>query len=112
MLSDNNYPPLLLAMWAAEYKNGHAVFLYKENTGFGALGNTPVQAIHSSVEDVITEISRSNNISYEIYNVVNLDERYPNREWIYDNLDLLDGFPMPGTNGKIFWHDRQWWEKY
>jgi hypothetical protein len=87
LLSDNNYPPLLLFM-----KNrspfSHVVFLYRTEEGFMALGDTPVQKNCKTVSDVVKIINKERKTNYTHYNVINLDDNYPNRTWVDGDMDL------------------------
>lgn len=84
LLSDDGYPPLLLYIKKEKLGSSHVVFLYKADTGFGALGSTPEKPVHEKIEDLVKNISKE----YNYYAIVNLDENYKNREWIDGDIDM------------------------
>jgi len=88
LLSDNGYTPNILRMLTADLSTAHAVFLYRTEEGYGALGNTPVKPGHKTVESLIKEIEKKTNWTFASYHVVDLDKSYPNRIWIYGDEDL------------------------
>jgi len=83
LVSDEGFPPLVLFM--AGNAGRHAVFLYRSEYGYGCFGNTPSLPIHRTIEDLVRSLGDFNR-----FNVVNLDDNYPNKEWIHGNVDLQD----------------------
>jgi hypothetical protein len=86
LLSDDGYPPLLLEM-RDTYSTNHMVFLYKEGNKFGALGNTEMKPIYNSIESLVKHFYIY-GIQFNEYAVINLDDKFPNHEWIDGKVDL------------------------
>lgn len=93
LLSDNNYPPLLLTMGTKS--SSHSVFLYRTKTGYGALGRIHLGPVYSSIENLVNCLNEKINFSYDKFNIVNLDENYENREWIDGDINLVKNLPFP-----------------
>ena len=92
LLSDNNFPPLIIGMRGSS--RAHAIFLYKTDQGFSALGVTPMMQSYSSVENLIKGFEEHWGYKFEkSYSIINLDDNFPNREWIYGDLDLAKKIP-------------------
>lgn len=88
LLSDDGYPPLLLDLQDGPSSDGHSLFLYRTDTGFGALGTTPMKPIYSSTNELVKNINTKYEEHYTQYNVINLDENVPCRQWIGGDMDL------------------------
>lgn len=88
LLSDDDYPPLLLHMKCEDKKSCHVVFLYKTEEGFGALGNTPEKPVYATIDKLVTTIGEE----YEYFSIVNLDENFKDKEWIDGDIDLQGYF--------------------
>lgn len=94
LLSDDGYPPLILFMRQAlppgasisEMKH-HAVFLYRTEQGFDALGNTPRKAKYATLPDVVKSF-RTFDVTFNAYAVINLEDNHPGQEWIHGDLDF------------------------
>jgi len=89
LLSDDDYPPLMLHMKCDNRRDMHVVFLYKTEEGFGALGMTPEKPIHKTIDSLVTALGEE----YDHFSIVNLDKNYKNREWIDGDIDL-QGHPI------------------
>jgi hypothetical protein len=108
LLSDNNYPPLILGLYDKDdVLVPHALFLYKTKDGYGDLGinATRTGEKYKTIEDLImfytlrryaklddygSLIIPETNFSH--YHIINLDENYPNKEWISGNLKNIGLF--------------------
>jgi hypothetical protein len=91
VLSDDGFPPFILEMGGkGEY---HSVFLYRTKTGFGALGNTPMESKYSDVVELIKALQTKYKFEeFTEYSVTNLNENFKNGEWIDGEIDLQLGF--------------------
>jgi len=85
LLSDNQYQPSILCM--AEENRGHALFVYKKDGKLGALGNTPLEAKYSTVEDLVKAMKSTYRLHYSNYAIVNLDNLFPNHSWIDGDIN-------------------------
>ncbi len=114
VLSDNNYPPYLLVMLpSSSDEYGHAVFLYRTEKGFGALGSGDEMALDNGEMECryknIEELIRDYNHTYKYYNdkkkkemefnffsyfILDLNKIYPDKRWM--NKDFI-----PNTHYKI-----------
>jgi len=63
LLSDNNFPPLIIGMRGSS--KAHAVFLYKTDKGFSALGVTPMMEGYSSVDSLINDFENKWGYKFE-----------------------------------------------
>jgi len=91
LLQDNGYPPLILVLSNKEQsEKGHAVFLLrdKETKLFGALGNTPFLRDYFSVKELVENIKLGDNITFDKYAIVNLDDNFKREEWINGKVNL------------------------
>ncbi len=91
LLQDNGYPPLILVLSNKEQpEKGHAVFLLKdkETNLFGALGNTPFLRDYFSVKELVKNIKFRDNITFDKYAIVNLDDNFKREEWIKGKVNL------------------------
>ncbi len=100
LLSDDGYPPLILFMKQAlpagvapNMEKRHAVFFYRTEQGFTALGDIPKETKYpvSSLEDLVKSF-RNFNTTFGEFAVVNLDDNYPDRSWISGDIDFQ--FPV------------------
>ena len=90
LLSDNGYPPLILILRDGPFE-GHAVFLYRNDFGFRALGQTPMPSRYEEFSGInglkyynsVNHLARSLNEEYGVhftqFYIVNLDENIPHR---------------------------------
>jgi len=83
LVSDEGFPPLMCIM--AGESGRHAVFIYRSEYGWGALGNTPLPPVYRSVDSLILSLGDFNR-----YMVVDLDRNYPRKEWMYGNVDMQE----------------------
>lgn len=90
LLSDNDYPPLILLMRNQKENKRHAVFLFKdkETEFFGALGNTPLFSEVRNVKDLVKAFYFEEEMLFDEYTIVNLDDKFLERKWIDGNVDL------------------------
>lgn len=84
LLSDDGHPPLLLYMKRGESR--HVVFVYKTGECFGALSNNSEKPVHKTIESLVKSMRQY--YPYKHYAIINLDENYPDREWIDGDVDL------------------------
>jgi hypothetical protein len=92
LLSDNNYPPLILAMRDG-LTGGHTVMIYRNKNGYGAIGNTPLPPKYHSVKDLVRGFQKEYKINFSGFFIVNLNENFPDKQWIDGEMDLYK--PMP-----------------
>jgi hypothetical protein len=87
LLSDNNYPPYILATVSTEGM-AHAVFLYKTKEGFGALGNSPLSPQYETIDDLLKTLYTIYPFGGEVerYAIIDLDKTFPNKEWIEGDI--------------------------
>lgn len=88
LLSDNGYVPNILNLFSRKHKEGHSIFLYKTDSGYGALGNSPMDPIYPSIRALIKGLNKKYNRDYKLFQVVDLDKTYPKRSWINGNKNL------------------------
>lgn len=88
LLSDNNYPPLILIMQNDSAAKRHALFIYKTNKGFGALGVPRRLRLYSSIDAVVDNTGILTRVNYTEYSVVDLDLNFSNNEWISGEVDM------------------------
>jgi len=91
LLSDNGYPSLLLSLKGESFFWIHAVFLYRTSSGFGALGNTPMEPLYSSVDLLVKDFKKRYGISFKEYSIVDLDKTFKHRKWIDGDKKLING---------------------
>ncbi len=88
LLSDNGYPPLLLAFFPYQFSkaSGHVVFAYKEQGKFGSVGIEPddfQHPVHDNLESLVQYITESHanplkpQERYRYYCLFNLEENDP-----------------------------------
>jgi hypothetical protein len=87
LLSDDGYPPLLLQMGDKTSPIDHVVFLYKEGNKFGALGNTEMKPVYSSIEELVKHFYLY-GVQFDEYAVFNLKDKFQNNEWINGKVNL------------------------
>ena len=87
LLSDDGYPAYILTMRKETEPVGHAVFIYKDEKGFRALGNTPVQQAYDSIEGIVRHINRVEGRAYDTRMVIDLGRTYPDGSWIGNHSD-------------------------
>ena len=110
LLSDNGFPAYVMMMECYEdnYKDptGHTLFLYKnkENGKYGVIGNTPLYEKNEdgkvvgynkefeSVMDIVKELNKEYNLHAEYFYIADLNELYPNKEWIHGDTNDYWGF--------------------
>jgi hypothetical protein len=68
----------------------HGVFLFKDKeTGFfGALGNTPMFGNYFTVKDLVKDFYSKEGWKFNEYAIINLNDKFKNKEWIDGNIDL------------------------
>jgi len=90
LLSDNGYAPLLLSLRDNSSTEGHMVFLFKDKeTGlFGALGSTPMFGDYFTVKDLVKDFEPKHGWKFDKYAIINLDDKFPNHEWIDGSVDM------------------------
>lgn len=93
LLSDNNYPPLLLTL-SGESEN-HSVFLYKIKEGYGVLGETSLDPKYHSVKDLLNGLKFQHGLSFDKFNIVNLDANYEDKEWVSGDMNLVKNISLP-----------------
>lgn len=91
LLSDNNYPPLILAM-GSPFKQGHMVFLYKTKEGHGSIGFVSIPPLFETVEELIREYNYVTDADHSSFFVANLNATYPDRRWIDGNERIITKF--------------------
>ena len=95
LLSDNNYPALMLVMGGPFRNDCHAIFLYKTEKGFGALGNTPLEARYESIENIVRGYNETYmGKDYRFFFVADLDKTFLNKEWIDGNIKTTMSVPF------------------
>ena len=80
LLSDNNYPPLILHM-NSKKKVGHAVFLYNLDGKYFALGTTPMTKGYDSINELIKAFPRVYDKEFHNYFILDFNKNY-GTEWI------------------------------
>ena len=83
LVSDENRPPLMLLLHGDIGR--HAVFLYRTQNGFGCMGNTPMDPKYKTVKDLALALG-----PFSHYAVIDLNEAYPNQEWIHGEVELQE----------------------
>jgi len=97
LLSDNGYPPLILALtpYRLFKSRGHVVFVYKQHGRFGSLGIEPddrQEPIHESIDALAHTLTKDNadpqkpQNTYRYYSLFNLNENDP--DYITTERDL------------------------
>jgi hypothetical protein len=89
LLSDNGYAPLLLGMKRTKDDFNHMVFVYRTKNGFGCLGNTPMPAKYSSVNDLVKAFNGYWGGNFDKYGVLNLDSNFDRETWISSDEGIL-----------------------
>jgi hypothetical protein len=94
LLSDDGYPPLILDMRQDE-DNGHSVFLYRTKDGYCCIGNGSVDTPQPTISQLIHECEKqfTDGSKMKYYNVINLDNEYPNKSWIDGDMNLIMKMP-------------------
>lgn len=98
LLSDNEYPPLIIAFTPFRFlkSKGHALFVYKEQGNFGSVGIEPgdfQHPVHESLESLVCYITKSHadpahpRDMYRYYSLFNLNENDP--DYITTERDLF-----------------------
>ncbi|MBU0760577.1 MAG: hypothetical protein KJ600_06420 [Nanoarchaeota archaeon] len=85
LLSDDGYEPLLLCMRGDVL---HAVFLYRTDEGFGALGKPPSFGVCPTLDGLVKSFTLPNGGKFREYAVVDLDKNFTREEWISGDVDL------------------------
>jgi hypothetical protein len=80
LLSDNGYPATILELDPAREMD-HAVFLYKSEGKFFALGNTPLTKGYRSISDLAKGFQEEHNFNFKTFIIFNLNENYGN-QWL------------------------------
>jgi hypothetical protein len=100
LLRDDEYPSLMLCMFrkehSLEHHGGHAVFIYQVNGKWGTLGIKEVDCEppqYSSAEEIV----RSYRV--EKFNVINIEEQYPN--WIDIDINMVPRIYRPDLAKEI-----------
>ena len=90
LLSDNNYPPLILALKQNIF-NSHGVFIYRNQKGlFGALGNTPFHPEYNSINQLAKEFKKQYGWDFKQFAIIDLNKTYPNQKWIWSDKKLIE----------------------
>lgn len=108
LLSDNNYPPLILGLYDKDdVLVPHALFLFKTKDGYGDLGinATGTGGEYKTIEDLImcytlrryAKLDKNGSLiipetNFSHYHIINLDENYPHKEWTSGNLKNIGLF--------------------
>ena len=95
LLQDNGYLPLILG-FKSKKDDYHAIFLYRTEKGFSALGNTSVDKSYKSIDELVEDFHNLYDYEPTGYFVMNLDKNFQSlektpigpKEWITgDNLE-------------------------
>ena len=100
LLSDNNYPSLMLAMGSA-FREGHAVFLYRTESGYGAIGTSPLDPKYRTVEELVRGYNLRYNDDFSSFFIADLNATYPNHGWINENARVIIRFNLHQSLIKI-----------
>ncbi|MDP3918623.1 MAG: hypothetical protein Q8Q35_01820 [Nanoarchaeota archaeon] len=92
LLYDDGFTPNLLFTSRYGLDFSHAVFVYKTDKGFGALGNTPIEPKYSSINDLVLALNHRYRFIFNRYKLIDLVATFPNNEWIDsdNNLEAFD----------------------
>jgi hypothetical protein len=86
LLSDNGYPATLLFI---DGKDGsHALYLYQTEKGYGALSTMSFEPQYKSIEEIVEHFADKYDLIFDEYSVIDLDKTFPNKEWIYGDLQI------------------------
>jgi hypothetical protein len=79
-LYDDGYPPLLLAMRAPGAY--HMLFLYRIQSGFGALGTEAMEPAYPAVNDLVKAYNEQYETDYRVFAVADLDHNFGKGTWV------------------------------
>jgi hypothetical protein len=96
LLYDNGYPPIIMDIKDGKWR--HSIFVYKTSTGYGALGNNSLNPIYPDIHHLSDALYEIYGVKVEKYSIINLDDNFKDKEWIYGNVNLQLGIPRIGLN--------------
>lgn len=81
LLSDDGYTPAVLRMFDAKLKKAHAVFLYRTETGYGVLGNSPLSPTYETVPALVHALEHKYHLKFTRFHVVDVEKSFPQQQW-------------------------------
>ena len=88
LLEDDGYTPNALYLCYSNSLDGHAMYIYKKSAGFGAIGNTPLEAKYKNIPELVRGFNKKYHKTYNKYMLVDLNETYPNHMWVEGDKKL------------------------